>query len=115
MYRVVNLRELLGALGPGFGFQPCKLKIGVQDSFLPENDGDVVVHFDGGAPAVREDGDHEVAIRLDVAELSSLLMGVVGFHKLCNYGLAQISDPSYTETITRLFRTEDKPLCMTWF
>jgi predicted acetyltransferase len=115
MYRVVNLVGLLGTLGASFGFQPCKLKIGLQDSFLPENDGDVVVHFDGGAPTMREGGEHDVAIRLDVAELSSLLMGVVGFNKLYKYGLAQISDRRYVDTITRLFLTEDKPLCMTWF
>jgi predicted acetyltransferase len=116
MYRAVDLRALFGALGAvDFGGQSCALKITLRDSFFGPNEGDVVVRFDSGRPSVRDGGDHEVAIALDVAEFSSLVMGVVSFKKLYSYGLAQISDPRYLDTMTRLFAVEDKPLCLTWF
>jgi predicted acetyltransferase len=116
MYRVVDLRALFTALeGVDFGGQTCTLKIEARDSFFKPNDGGLVVHFDKGRPTVRDDGDYEVAIQLDVAELSSLLMGVVSFRKLYSYGLAEISDKKYVDTVNHLFRTEEPPMCMTWF
>jgi hypothetical protein len=116
MYRVVDLRGLFEALGAvDFGGRSCKLKMALRDSFFGRNDGDLTVHFDDGHPVVRGDDGHDVAIQLDVAEFSSLIMGVVSFNKLYKYGLAQISDISYVNTIDRLFLTEEPPACMTWF
>jgi hypothetical protein len=82
---------------------------------LPENDGSVTLRFEGGR-VQRIDGEHhEVEIRLDVAEFSSLLAGCVDLYSLVRYGLADISDPAYTATVHRVFAVERKPICTTSF
>ena len=58
---------------------------------------------------------HDVEIRLDVAEFSPLLLGVVSFRSLYLYGLAEISDTGYLETINRLFLADARPICLTAF
>jgi len=90
------------------------LKISVTDSFLKENDGNTIVHFKGGRPSLGE-SDFEIAIELDIANFSSLYMGVVNFMKLFEYDLVQISDPDYLDSVDRLFRTQKKPVCLTRF
>lgn len=42
-------------------------------------------------------------------------MGVVGFHKLYTFGLAEISDERYVDTVERLFRAWEKPVCVSRF
>lgn len=116
MYRVVDVPGIFAALREhDFGGQTLRLKLTVRDSFIPENDGDVVVHFNNGRSLVAGDGDSDVQISLDVAEFSSLLMGSVSFRSLYNYCLARIPDPSYVDAVDRLFRAERKPICLTAF
>jgi predicted acetyltransferase len=116
MYRAVNARALFESMdGHDFGGQTCKLKIAIHDSFLPENGGDLVIHFRNGRAAVQDDDAYDLAIQLDIAELSSLLMGVVSFKSLQRYSLAAISDTSRLDMVNRLFMAEEKPICMTWF
>ena len=116
MYRVVNTRALFERLAHrDFGGQTCKLKLTINDSFLPENGGELVVHFRSGHATVQEGGDYDLAIQLDIAEFSALLMGVVSFTALQRYSLATISDARDVGTINRLFLAEEKPICMTLF
>ncbi len=116
MYRVVNVRALFERLADrDFGGQTCKLKLTINDSFLPENSGDLVVHFQSGRATVQENGDFDLAIQLEIAEFSSLLMGVVSFTALQRYRLAEISDARAISTVNRLFLAEEKPICMTLF
>lgn len=116
MYRVVDTRALLADLSAvSFGDQDCRLRISVRDSFLPANHGDLLVRFAGGRPAPHDGGEPEVAIQLDVADLSALLMGVVGFRSLHRYGVATISAEAEVGRVDRLFRADEPPVCMTWF
>jgi predicted acetyltransferase len=116
MYRVIDTAGLFRLLGGrDFNGQSCRLKIVARDSFLPENDGAVVVHFADGRPQLGGDGHHEVEIQLDIAEFSSLVMGVVPFKRLYAYGLAEISDPGYLGVVNRLFETDEPPVCTTLF
>jgi predicted acetyltransferase len=94
---------------------PAELKITLKDSFLRENEGSTIVHFQDGKPTVKPRGEHEVEIRMDVADFSSLLMGVIPFQSLLAYGLAGISKEKYTTTVNRLFLTEAKPVCLSEF
>lgn len=116
MYRVLDTPGLFTALrAHDFDGQSCRLKISTADSFLAENDGDVVVAFDEGRATVQDGGEHDVAIRLDVAAFSSLVMGVVPLSRLIDYGLAEISDPAYLPVVNRLFLSDEKPMCVTRF
>jgi len=116
MYRVTGVPRLFAALaGHDFSGVTCRLRITLADSFYPPNAGSTVVHFSGGRPTVIEKGEAEVEIRLDVAEFSSLVMGVVPFRRLYDYGLADLSDPAYLATVDRLFAVADPPRCTTPF
>ncbi|MEZ4515917.1 MAG: sterol carrier protein domain-containing protein [Chloroflexota bacterium] len=114
MYRVVDVPALFSALSDhDFGGQTCRIGIALTDTFLPENAGEYVVDFRNGRAKLTEtDDDVDVGIRLDVSEFSSLVVGAVGFRKLYQYGLAEISDPAYLETVDRIFHTDQPPLCM---
>ncbi|WP_139491267.1 GNAT family N-acetyltransferase [Brevibacillus dissolubilis] len=143
MYRVIDTKKLFGELsghrfgGNGLGCgqsfnnsQPLgdtpamtspaestlKLKLTIRDSFLPENDGSTIVHFtDGYARVVTDTGEYDVEIGMDIAEFSSMIMGVVPFRQLVRYGMATISDERYVEWVNRLFAAEEKPWCNTPF
>lgn len=116
MYRVLDLPGLFSMPGaPLFGREALTVKITLADSFLPENDGHVVVRFDGGRSSLTGPGQHDVEIRLDVSEFSSLIMGVITFRKLFAYGQAEISDARYVDLVSRLFATDTSPICMTTF
>jgi len=116
MYRVLHVSRAFQALRENdFGGQTCKLKITLKDSFLRENEGSTIIHFQDGKPAVKPRGEHEAEIRMDVAEFSSLLMGVIPFQSLLAYGLAGISKEKYAEAVNRLFLIEAKPVCLSEF
>jgi predicted acetyltransferase len=116
MYRVIDTPRLFTVLQKhNFGGQSCRLNLSIKDSFWPENEGSTVVHFVDGRTSLDTSGVYDVAIELDVAEFSSMVVGAVGFKQLYDYGLAQISDYAYVDVAQRLFQAEQKPLCMTRF
>ncbi len=116
MYRVIDTKGIFKTLANhNFGGQNCKLKLSIRDSFLKANDGSLIIHFEEGRPRLSESGEYAVEIGLDVSDFSSLLMGTVDFKNLYRYGLVRISEPSYIETLQRLFLVDQKPICFTAF
>ncbi|MGC9335847.1 MAG: GNAT family N-acetyltransferase [Anaerolineae bacterium] len=116
MLRVVDRLRLFELLSErGFGGQTCTLRLTVDDSFLPEEAGTTLLRFDQGHLQCLEGGLADVGVRLDVGRFASLLAGTVSFRALHNYGLATLSDPTYVESISRLFAVEQKPMCTTAF
>ena len=73
------------------------------------------MHFTGGQATVQDGDDFEVEIQLDVADFSSLLLGVIDFKHLYTYNQAEISDPAYLDTVQNLFYSQVKPICVTDF
>lgn len=110
MYRVIDTRGIWDEL-TGYSFNDVSLRVRftVRDSFVPENDGSVVVHFVDGKPGVVDEGSYDVEVTLDVAWFSSLIMGVVDFRKLWMMGLAEVSDEGYVYTLDTLFRAQRRP------
>jgi predicted acetyltransferase len=116
MYRIIDVPAMFDRLGErNFGDQTCTLKLTVEDSLLPENAGSTLLHFDGGGVQRVDGGSHDVEVRLDIADFSSLLAGTVDFQSLYRYGLVDLSDPDYVDSINRLFAVEQKPMCITGF
>jgi predicted acetyltransferase len=116
MYRVVDVPRILDLLSErDFGGQTCALKLTIEDSFLPDNAGSSLLHFESGRVQRLEGGAHNVEIRLDIADFSSLLAGTVRFQSLCRYGLADISDADYVDVVDRVFAVKHKPMCVTQF
>jgi len=116
MMRLVDVAGMFDLLaGHDFGGQTCTLRLVVDDSFLPETAGSLLLRFDRGHVQRLEEGEADVEVRLDVGRLTSLLAGTVDFRSLYYYGLARISDAAYVETVQRLFAVDQKPVCMTHF
>jgi predicted acetyltransferase len=116
MYRVIDIPRIFSLLKErDFGGQTCRLKLTVEDSFLPENAGSTLVCFESGHLRLPDDGPHDVEVRMDVAEFSSLLVGTVNFRSLYRYGLADISEPGYVGVVDQIFAVKDKPICTTPF
>jgi predicted acetyltransferase len=116
MYRVIDVKRLFEVLTEhDFGGVSCRLKLSLADSFLPENAGSTVIHFEKGRPRIVPDGLHDVEVHMDVSEFSSMVIGAITFERLHGYGLARITEESWLEKINRLFKTTQKPTCMTTF
>lgn len=116
MYRVIDVPGIFAALdGHDFGGQTCRLKLTIDDSFLPENSGSTTIVFEHGRAHVQDGDEHDVALQLDVADFSSLLVGAISFRQLCRYGRARITDPAQIELVQRLFAVAEKPVCVTRF
>jgi len=116
MYRVLNVRKMFELLADhDFGGVSVSLRLSLTDIFFPRNAGSLILCVTEGRLAVADSGPCEVDVAMDIADFSSLFMGAVGFRSLLTYGLAEISDAGYADTVHRLFATEDKPLCLADF
>ncbi len=116
MYRVVDIKRIFEQLGDAsFDGQSVTLRLTVRDSFLPENDSDVLVQFREGKPQVLEQGEPDAEVSIGIAEFSALLMGCVSFASLYTFGLVALSDPNDVDRIDRLFAVPKKPICLTAF
>jgi predicted acetyltransferase len=116
MFRVLDLPLLLAALGEhNFGGASLTLAIEVRDNFLPENAGRTTVRFAEGRARLAPGAPADAEIVLDVADLSSMLVGAAPFSRLLAYGLARISDERHADTVDRLFRAPDLPVNVSRF
>jgi predicted acetyltransferase len=116
MIRVIDVAGIFTALrARNFGGQTCRLALVVEDSFLPENAARLSLHVQDGVLLPAAGGGEEVEVRMAIAEFSSLLAGTIDFRRLYEYGLADISNEEDVDRVTRLFRVEEKPICMTAF
>jgi predicted acetyltransferase len=116
MYRVVDTRAAWAALaGVDVGGETLRLRLHARDTFRPTNDQPITIAFADGRPHVSEEDTHDIALDLDIAEFSSLLMGVVDLESLHLYGLAEVSDTAWIPRLTRLFATPRKPITTTPF
>lgn len=116
MYRVVDVPGILERLREhNFGGQSCRLDLVVEDTFLPENAGRTALQVEDGYLQPDPCPTADVEVTLGIATCSTLLMGTVPFRRLYTYGLADISDPAYVDTVDALFAVRDKPVCTTPF
>ncbi len=116
MYRIINIPEYFKILkNHDFGGQTLNLKMEIDDSFLPENAREYVLSLKKGKVVLKSGGDYDVAIKLDIAEFTSLALGVVDFKDLYLAMRAQISDESYLEAVTAVFHSAQKPVTLTQF
>lgn len=116
MYRVIDIPGFFHQLTQRrFGRENCLLRLNIRDSFLPENEGSWLIEFQDGLPHVAEEGQADVELSMDIAEFSSLAMGVTSLRKLYLYGLADVSDEKAIPLLDRLFAAKEKPRSTTPF
>ncbi|WP_408011832.1 enhanced intracellular survival protein Eis [Pseudalkalibacillus sp. A8] len=116
MYRVLDTEGFLQSLSAhNFNNVTISLDMTIQDSFVPDNNRTIQLHVQNGSLMIGEKAKADVEIKLDISDFSSMLMGVVPFETLYTYGRADISDTAYLHTITDLFHTRKKPICLNRF
>ncbi|MCK4849651.1 MAG: GNAT family N-acetyltransferase, partial [Candidatus Heimdallarchaeota archaeon] len=81
MYRIINAQKLFTDLEThNFGNQSISLKLTLKDSFLPSNNGSLIIKFDHGQSQIQDESDSvDAVITLDIKYFSSVFMGVVSF------------------------------------
>jgi predicted acetyltransferase len=116
MYRIIDVEQSIALMsdhdcGPG----SLALSLQIKDSFLPQNDGALVISLHEGSVSQSDASQGDVTLSIDISDFSSLLMGAVPLRRLVSYGLAELSDPAYVNQVDRLFSFNEKPVCYTGF
>ena len=116
MYRIIDVEKAISLMGD-FDFGPGTLKLGLQieDSFLPEQSGELAVYLHEGRVGLTDASKVDVTLSIDISDFSSLLMGAVPLRRLVSYGFAELSDPALLDQVDRLFTFKEKPVCYTGF
>lgn len=108
MYRVLDKEQFFVELvNHDYNGETVKVRFDIRDTFVPENDGTITVHFNQGKSVISE--GYDVIVSMNIEYFSSLVMGVVDFWKLWSYGLVKVSDESYVQQLDRLFHVSKKP------
>jgi len=116
MYRICDVPKFFADIkGCRFGSLSMKVRLNVNDSFVPENNKPLLLEFEQGFYTVAGDGAADVEIDIDIAELSSMLMGCANLKSLTKYGKARISDADKLDELSRAFSLDEKPICVTYF
>ncbi len=116
MYRIVDPVRLFGMLHEcDFGGETITLRMMAEDPFMTGGDVTVTVAFVDGHPHVDESVKPDAEIRLDIADLSSIVVGAVSFERLYRYGRVALSDSRAAGRIDRLFGSVAMPYCRTPF
>ena len=116
MYRICNVGGLFADIKDcRFGNLNMKVRLNVNDSFVPENNKSFLLEFKDGRCVIVNDGAEDVEIKIDIAELSSMVMGCTNLKLLVKYGKANISDAGKLDELSRAFSLDEKPICVTSF
>ncbi len=116
MYRIINVRGFFEALtAHNFNGQTLTCKLTVKDSLLPENNQQIIIKAIKGNINILDNENYDVEMMIDIAELSSLVMGVVTVQELFMLSKVKISDEQYIQALHQLFLVLEKPMCITAF
>lgn len=116
MYRIIDVKGFIQQLNQQHFYAPdFRWKLTVKDSFFPGNQGEYVLQLKQGFLEISEVRDYEVEVKIDISELSSLLMGVVTLNELYMYSKVEVSDSSYLNKLETIFISLERPICMTAF
>lgn len=91
------------------------LALQVADSFLPDNNGTFLLRVSGDTVTLTEGAGPDAVLSLDIAHLSSLVIGACSLEELLRMGQAALSDNSYAGDIQRAIGWSRKPVNITYF
>jgi len=115
MYRVIDLPALLEQYPLPAAAGELRLGISLTDSFYARQGGSWTLGVMDGRLHILPNAAPEITLTLDVAEFSSLVMGVTDLGTLVRYGLATLSDESALAPVSSWFNFPEKPICFTHF
>ena len=85
------------------------------DTFLPHNNSVFLLRIEGSQVALVEDGTPDVALQIDISDLSSLVIGAAPLKELVRLGRARLGDASYLHDIQCAIGWDEKPCNYTYF
>jgi len=116
MYRICDVEAFFADIsGCGFGDLNMTLQVNVNDSFVDDNNRPFLLKFSDGLCRLAADIIPDAELCIDIAELSSIVMGSVNLKSLVKYGKVKLSDVSYLDVLSRAFALDEKPVCLTYF
>ncbi len=116
MYRIINVRGFFQELKRHhFNNSNITFKLTVYDSLLEENNKPLIIRAVDGALEMLENAHYDVEMTIDIAELSSLVMGVVTVQELFMLGMLKVSDEQFLQELHKFFFVLNKPTCVTAF
>jgi len=117
MYRVIDNKLLFEKMNKrDFNGQSLKIKFNIEDNFLEENNGPLIVYFENGLSQIqKETAPVDLEISLNILEFTALILGSASFISLYNYKKLTVSNKKYVEQLQKLFLCESQPFCLTQF
>lgn len=116
MYRIINVKGFFDEVKTrNFNGVSMRFKLNVIDSLLAENRQQLIIEAVKGTIEILESGSYDVEVTIDVAELSSLVMGVVTVQELFMLSQIKVSDEQYLQALQQFFFVIEKPTCLSAF
>jgi len=116
MYRICDVQAFFNDIaGCRFGNLNMTLKLNVKDSFIADNNRPFMLKFTDGLCKFVDNATPDVELNINIAELSSLVIGSSNLSHLVKYGQAWVSDAAHLGALSRAFSVDEKPICLTYF
>lgn len=116
MYRIINIKGIIKDLEfHNFNHSNGKFKLKLIDTFLVENNVELVIHVENGRMNVVQEGHYDVELSIDVSDFSSMVMGAVTLKELYYYSKLELSDEAYLNELNTIFLVSEKPKCISIF
>ncbi|WP_180954134.1 GNAT family N-acetyltransferase [Bacillus sp. M6-12] len=116
MYRIINAEKFFSQMeGFDFNSQTATFKLTIEDSFMLKGQQTFTVKLVNGQLRLSDSETADFEAELNVADLSSLLIGAADVQKLYNYGKLKISSKDHAHTLHKIFINHEKPICMSAF
>ncbi|MCK4523802.1 sterol carrier protein domain-containing protein, partial [candidate division WOR-3 bacterium] len=73
------------------------------------------IAFDKKGHKIIKQNYADIKISMDIAEFSSMIVGAIDLKTLYRYGLVEIKNAGKIDEINNIFKTMEKPFCLTDF
>lgn len=116
MYRICDIRAFFADIASvNFGGLNMNVLMYVTDSFVPENNRTFNLKFENGHCTIDDTAEPDVKMVIDIAELSSVVMGSVNLKQLVKYGKVKCGNMAKLDELSRAFALDEKPICLSQF
>ncbi|WP_163527505.1 GNAT family N-acetyltransferase [Halobacillus ihumii] len=111
MYRIVDLPLFMNYISDhSFGLESMTVHFEVEDTLMKTEQTTYSYRFEEGKPKVCDSRDDGIQLTIDIADLSSLLMGCVQLSTLVRFKRAEVHGPDNMRSqVKRLFDSPKKP------
>ncbi|HOD66062.1 MAG TPA: GNAT family N-acetyltransferase [candidate division Zixibacteria bacterium] len=116
MYRVLDVQSLLAAASEAkFGPGEATVAFTLADRWWGKTAGTTAIHFCEGRAAAAPKRKCDVAVEMEVADFSSVILGAVRLSQLVDYGLARVSKRKSAEVVDSILAAAQPPYCFSRF